>query len=44
MAYDEALAQQLRDGSRSLRQGLARYHAERRKAAGQIIALLEVTG
>lgn len=40
----EALARQLRDGSRSLRQGLARYHAERRKAAGQIIALLEITG
>lgn len=40
----EALARQLRDGSPSLRRGLARYHAERRKAAGQIIALLEVTG
>jgi DNA-binding GntR family transcriptional regulator len=35
------LARQFRDGSRSLRQGLTRYHSERRKAAGRIIALLE---
>lgn len=40
----ETLARLLRNGSRSLREGLARYHAERRKAAGQIIALLELTG
>lgn len=43
-AQIKTLARQSRDGSPLLRRSLARYHAERRKAAGRIIALLEGPG